>query len=133
MTGRERLWNVSDLIEEIKNVPQTYDTILGELKDDRTCQRVVRRKLNNSCKFGNVCKTVIPGTRFGKVLFYTIPKDYHILFYSSRFGSNVFYFYDFERLGMTKIFVKKCWLLKQRDWVKKFNLEFKQDEVMKWL
>jgi len=133
MTGRERLWDVDGLISEIKKIPQTYDTILGELRGDRTCQRVVRRKLNNSCKFGSVCKTVIPGTRFGKVLFYTIPKDYHILFYSSRFGSDVFYFYDFEKVGRSRIFVKKCWLLKQQGWVGKNNLEFKQDEVMKWL
>lgn len=133
MSGREKLWDIDGLINEIKNIPQTYDTILGELKKDLTCQKIVRRKLNNSCKFGRICKTTIPGTRFGKVLFYTIPKDYHILIYSTRFGSDVYYFNDFEKLSRTKIFVKKCWLLKSNEWVKKNNLEFKQDEVMKWL
>lgn len=133
MSGREKLWDVDRLINDIKSVPQTYDTILGDLKSDRTCQRIVRRKLNNSCKFGKLCKTTIPGTRFGKVLFYTVPKDYSILIYSTRFGSDVYYFYDFEMLGNTRIFVGKCWLLDGDKWVESRSLEFNQGSVLKCL
>lgn len=131
---REKLWNINKVVEDIKLFPQTYKTILKELSDDGTCQIILRRKLNNLIKEGIVCKATIPGTRFGKVIFYTFPKNYHILVEGTRVGSKVYCFYEFERLNKFYILVTKYWMLKDGRWNKYYrNKKFFGGNVLKWI
>lgn len=130
---REKLWNIDMVVDDIKKFPQTYNTILGELKDDGTCQQVLRRKMSNLCKNGMVCKAMIPGTRFGKIIFYVLPKDYHILVEGTRMGSVVYCFFKFEKLNNAYIFVNNLWALKNSEWVKIKNKKFFDGNVLKWI
>ena len=57
---RNKLHNIDILIDEIKEFPQTYKTILKELCTNGTCQTILRRKLNNLYKDGTLYKTSIP-------------------------------------------------------------------------
>jgi len=115
---RNKLWNIELVVKDIKQFPQTYTTILKSLCNDGTCQFILRRKLNILCREGKVCKTTIPGTRFGKVIFYTIPKQYSILIESDRIGSNVYCFFDSVYLSKFYLQIKPYWELKNGEWAK---------------
>ena len=78
------------LSRKLEDMPHTYKTLLGDFAEDKTMQFKIRRKMNNHVRYGFICKSNIPGTRFGQVIFYTIPKKYHILVVASRIGSEVF-------------------------------------------
>jgi len=132
---QKKLWDISLLVEEIKEFPQTYKTILKDCYGDGTCQTILRRKLNKLFKEGTVCKLSIPGTRFGEVLVYIIPKKYNILIESSRIGgSKVYCFFEYETLSRFYINVKECWELKGAKW-KKLSKEriFFEGNTLKWL
>ena len=118
----EKLREIYLVVEDIKKFPQTYNTILKDKCKDGTCQTILRRKLNKLCKEGVICKTSIPGTRFGKAIFYTFPKIYHVLVESSRIGSNVYCYFDFKRHGRYYIRINPYWELKKGRWVK-YNKE----------
>jgi len=131
---RERIWDISLVLKDIKEMPQTYNTILKELSNDGTCQIILRRKLNKLLKYGNVFKTTIPGTRFGKVIYYSMPKNYHILVEASRLGSNVFCFYEYEKIS--KFYIKVClyYNLEGYKWIKYKKIKtFFQGDVLKWI
>jgi len=130
---RNKLWNIDLVVKEIKQIPQTYDTILQEAINDGTCQTILRRKLNNLCKIGAVCKASIPGTRFGKAIFYSFPKKYHILVEASRTGSSVYYFFNYEKISKFYIVVPKCWNLKGKDWIPRYNKKFFDGNILKWI
>lgn len=131
---KERLGDINIILDEIKNFPQTYNTILGEFKDNGTFQTIIRRKLNNEIKNGRVCKTSIPGTRFGKAIFYSHPKKYNILVLGERIGSVVFCFFDYKRSGRYYIYITEYWKLEDGSWVK-YNERKKifEGNVLKWL
>jgi len=130
---REKLWNIDLVIDEIKEFPQTYKTILQDQSDDGTCQFMLRRKLNKICKDGIICKTSIPGTRFGKSIFYTLPKTYHILIMSGRIGSDVYCFFKYKKLSKYYIEVQQCWKLEKGIWKKKGTQKFFEGNVLKWI
>jgi len=130
---REKVYNIDLVIEEIKKFPQTYNTILQELKKDGTCQTILRRKLNRLCKDGAICKTSIPGTRFGKAIFFFNPKKYYILIEAGRMGSEVYCFFNYLRLGRYYIQLNKYWCLKEGFWnVGEQKIIF-EGNVLKWL
>ena len=132
---REKLWNISILVEEIREFPQTYKTILKELCNDGTYQTILRRKLNKLFKDGTICKSTIPGTRFGQAILYTIPKKYYIIVVADRIGgSKVYCFFKYEKLGKFYIKVIECWLLKKQNW-RKCNKEkvFFSGNTLKWI
>ena len=131
--GRQKLWNIEEVIKDINEFPQTYDTILGDNKSDGTCQFILRRKLNILCKEGKVCKGVIPGTRFGKVIFYSNPKKYHILIIGTRTGSEVFSFFEYKKISKFYIVVNKYWKLDGGTWIKGYNKRFFDGDVLKWM
>ena len=109
---KAKLWNIDLVVEDIKKFPQTYKTILKELSSDGTSQTILRRKLNRLIKSGIICKTTIPGTRFGKCIFYVIPKDYFILVEGTRKGSEVYIFFNYEKLSKFYIRLVKYWILR---------------------
>lgn len=131
---RKKLWNVELLVDDIKKFPQTYKTILKDLCDDGTCQTILRRKLNKLFKEGVVCKSSIPGTRFGQALLYTVPKEYSILVEASRIGGcKVFCFFKYEKLSRFYIEIEKCWELKNDRWKEIGNRKFFEGNILKWL
>lgn len=130
---REKLYNIDLIISEIKEFPQTYDTILGEAYNDGTCQAILRRKINILCKDGEIYKTTIPGTRFGKVIFYFLPKKYNILFEGGRTGTKVYIFFEYEKAGRYYIKIKPYWELENRQWIKKKEKIIFEGNVLKWL
>lgn len=130
---QEKIWNISLVVEDIRKFPQTYKTILKGLVNNGTYQTILRRKLNSLCKNGDVCKTNIPGTRFGKAIFYTFPKDYFILVEGTRTGSEVYCFFDFKKLSRYYIRVKKIWQLKDNCWYKYKNKTFFEGNVLKFI
>lgn len=131
---RERVWDITLVLKDINEMPQTYNTILKELSNDGTCQTILRRKLNKLLKQGMVFKTTIPGTRFGKVIYYSNSKKYHILVEASRTGSNVFCFNKYDKIS--KFYIKVCLYYKLEDgkWVEyKKSKTFFQGDVLKWI
>jgi len=129
---RNKLYNIELVVNDIKKSPQTYSTILQNLEKDGTCQMILRRKFSNLLKEGVICKMVIPGTRFGKNLFFTLPKEYQILVESSRFGSDIYYFFKFKKTKF-HIETEECWQLKENNWVRMFNKKFFNGDILKWL
>ena len=133
MNNREKLWDIDLVVKDIEKAPQTYNTILKELKDDGTCQLILRRKLNKLSKSGDVCKTNIPGTRFGKVIFYILPKKYHILVEAGRTGSNVYYFFKYKKISKFYILVENFYRLENGLWVKRYNKKLFSGNILKWI
>ena len=130
---QKKIWNIEIVVEEIKEVPQTYKTILKSLYYDMTSQVLLRRKMNTLCSDGVLCKTAIPGTRYGQSIFFYMPKKYQIIIEATRFGSDVYYFFEYEREGKLHIVVKECWKLKGSDWVKTKGRKFFEGSVLKWI
>ena len=131
---QKKLWNRDLLVEDIKKFPQTYKTILKDKCSDGTCQTILRRKLNKLFKEGIICKTSIPGTRFGQAILYALPKKYNILIEASRLGSNVFCFFEYEKVSRYYIKIKDCWKLKGSKWIKlkKEYIAF-EGNALKWI
>ena len=132
---RKKLWDINLVVEEIKAFPQTYKTVLQELYNDGTCQTILRRKLNKLFKAGTICKSSIPGTRFGQAIFYAIPKKYHILIESDRISAcKVYCFFTYEKMSRYYIKVKECWVLKKSKWEKiKKEKTFFDGNTLKWI
>jgi len=130
---REKVWNIMLVVQEIKDFPQTYNTILGKDRKDGTLQTILRRKLNKLCKEGTICRTTIPGTRFGKTVFYCLPKKYHILIEATRIGSSVYCFFDFEKLGRYYVKISPYWKLEKGNWNKKDEKIIFEGNVLKWI
>jgi hypothetical protein len=114
---RSDLWDISNIVEQLKDFPQTYKSMLGEMYNDTTCQVLLRRKLNILVNEGEIFKTAIPGTRFGIALFYTCPKSYYILVEAERIGVNIFCFQKYSKEGRFWLIVHKAWQLKNNMWV----------------
>lgn len=129
--GAEQVYDIALAIEEIKKFPQTYNTLLGNFWENGTFQTILRRKLNSLCKCGEVCKTTIPGTRYGKVIFYSIPKDYYVLVENERIGVNVFCFFKFERIGKFYMKVEKLWILDGVNWKETEGRTFFDGNILK--
>lgn len=130
---KNKVWNIDVVVEEIKNFPQTYDTILQHENSNGTLQTILRRKLNRLCMAGIICKTNIPGTRFGKAIFYCIPKEYHILVEAGRIGSEVYCFFKYEKISKFYIKLSEYWALRGGLWIKETDKTVFQGNVLKWL
>ena len=113
---QEKIWNIDLVINEIKDFPQTYKTILQHEYTNGTYKTILRRKMSRLCKSGIVYKTTIPGTRFGKAIFYALPKKYYILVEAGRLGSNVFIFFKYKKTSRYWLKVKESWKLKKGVW-----------------
>ena len=130
---RKKIHDISLVVKEIKEFPQTYNTILKEACKDGTCQYLLRKKLNKLCKAGVVCKTSIPGTRFGKAIFYFIPKKYFILVEADRIGSNVYCFFEYKKFSRYHIKVNIHWELIHGFWKKKKEKIIFSGNILKWI
>ena len=130
---KDKVYDINLVVEDIKKFQQTYDTILQHEKKNGTFQTILRRKLSNLCKDGDIFKTNIPGTRFGKIIFYHEPKKYHILVEGVRMGSNVFCFFKYDEVGKHYINIKNYWQLKGGLWVEGKDKMIFSGNVLNWL
>jgi len=130
---KSKIYDIQQVIEDIKESPQTYNTILQHHTVDKTLQTILRRKLNRLCKDGQICKTNIPGTRFGTVIFYYHPKKYEILIVAGRLGSDVYYFFDYKKHGNYYLFIENGWILKHKVWEEIDNITIFEGKILKWI
>jgi hypothetical protein len=131
---QNKIYNIDIVLDEIKEFPQTCGTILKGKLNNSTYETILRRKLNTLCNDGMVCKSLIPGTRFSRVIFYCLPKRYTILVENLRTGVEVFTFYDFIKEDDIMIKVSKYWKLKDTYW-EEYNTErtFLSGNILKWI
>jgi len=132
-TIKNKIYNINLLVDELKKIPGTYKSILGELCKDGTCNTILRRKLTKLQQIGTICKTIIPGTRFGKVLFYHPDKKYYILFESGRLQNNIYCIYGYNDLNKFYIELKKFSILRGKDWIKRNNKVISKGTILKWI
>ena len=128
---RKKLWQIELVVEDIKQFPQTYKTILGSMVDNGTCQIILRRKLNKLCKDGTIYKTSIPGTRFGQIIFYAIPKEYTIIIEADRAGSNVYCFFKSQLKSRYYLKISPCWRLTSEGWIERDEKIIFEGNVLK--
>jgi len=128
-----KLWNIHLIVDEIEAFPQTYDTILKEFRKNGTFQIILRRKLNNLCRNGMVCKMAIPGTRFGKALYFSLHKKYYFLVEANRTGTTVYAFYDYKQESKFYMSVDECWKLDNIEWRMVGRKVFFDGDVLKFL
>jgi len=119
MEVEEKIYNIAFVLDDIKHFPQTYNSILKNKKGNKTLEFILRRKLGVAFNEQRVCKTKIPGTRFGKVIFFCRNKKYNILVEAGRLGSNVYVFFESEKIKNNYLSVTKYWILEKELWVEK--------------
>lgn len=118
-----KVYQIELVVAELQHLPHTYETILSG-DTSKTKNFILRRKLNNLCKQGIICKSNIPGTRFGKCIFYLSEKKYYILVEAGRMKSEVFFFYKFKKLDKDHIKVDDYFYLDGNKWIRKHTKVF---------
>jgi len=132
MKVEDKIDNIEILIYEMTLFPHTYNTILYEFYKNGTLQFKLRRKLCKLLKYDIIRKSIIPGTRFGMVIYYIKDKKYIILIEKLRYGVNVYYFFTYKIVNKFFIELKHYWILKNNVW--EFSNEKKligEDNVLK--
>lgn len=131
---KHKISNIYLIVEDIKKFPQTYSTILRQPISNCTEGTILRRKLNRLLKEGFIQRTTIPGTRFGKAIFYHDEKDYYLLFVADRIeGSKSYCFFSFEKDGRYYMNVKDYWELTNDVWIPGHNIRFFEGNVLKFM
>ena len=130
---KDKIYNVDLLLIELKTCPGTYKSILGIMCNDGTCNIILRRKINRLHKSGVVCKTTIPGTRFGEVIFYHPEKKYNIIVESGRLKNDIYYFFKYVKLNNFFIQIEECYQLKNNTWEKELNKTLSKGNILKWI
>lgn len=121
ITIKEKVHDIDLVVEDIRQAPQTYSTILQDQAFNVTLLFILRRKLNSLCKKGVVMKSNIPGTRCGRVILYMLPKKYTIVVESSRVGVNVYYYFTSTKIDNYRIKITEYWELEDGDWKHRKN------------
>jgi len=132
-TIQEKVWNIHIVVEEIRQAPQTYETILKSELKRGALLNVLSRKLGKLVKDGVICKTTIPATRYSRIIYFIIPKKYFILFETSRFGCTVYYFYNYEKKQKFYITVGTYYELEHDRWEEKYGKSFFEGNVLKMI
>lgn len=130
---QSKIYDIRKILIDLQEFPQTYDTMLKECRNIGTYQTILRRKLNVLFRMGMVYKCQIPGTRFGKVLFFAKDKKYRILVEDLRIGVDVFYFFDFKPMTKKYIMVPKTYRLDGYDWKDVGQKVFFEGNVLKFI
>jgi len=131
---RNKIWNVDLILKDLIHSPQTYGSMLGCLANDGTCQVILRRKLNILCKEGRIFKTNIPGARFGRIIYYVMPKEYYIVIEADRIGSQVYYFKQFIKPSEFYIITQECYKLVSNNWeIINTERSFFEGNILKWI
>ena len=112
---REVIYDDNNIVDVIKQAPQTYNSMLKDFKDCGTFQVVLRRRVARLLKQDQIWKLRVPGTRFGLVLFCTPEHDYKMLIYNGLGKTRVFYMYDFTE-DEKDILLENYWELEGPNW-----------------
>jgi hypothetical protein len=113
----KKVWDINITLEELKKLPQTYETLLYGNKRS-SLNIILSRKLNNLCNEGEVYKAIIPGTRFGKTIFYVPNHEYNVVILANRTGQNDIYcFYEYTNMDRYRMVIQKYWELKDKQWI----------------
>jgi len=112
---RDFLSNDDNIVNVIKNQPQTYNTILSKYRNNGTFCQILRRRTARLIKEQRIWKIRIPGTRWGVVLFCIPNHDYRILSTFGHLDVNVYYMYEFEETK-TEIILKEFYKLNKNKW-----------------
>ena len=129
---QRKVWNIDLVVEDIKKFPQSYGTILGGKVENKTITTILRKKVSRLCSHGILCKTSIGGTVFGRAIFFTIPKKYHIVIEAGRMGSKAFCFFKCKR-DKKYIIVEECWELDEYKWNNIGKKVFFEGNILKWV
>jgi hypothetical protein len=122
------------LIKEIEIFPHSYKTLLGESVKNSTFNFILRRKLNILHKDGLIQKSIIPGTRFGEVLFYSLNKKYHIVIENDRIKNKIYCFFDYVNQSKFYIILEKFYILDYNQWIEKNEKKVLFDgDILKWI
>lgn len=117
---KKTIYDTFLLEEKIKNFPQTYKTLLSNNHcKNGTLQVILRRKLNILNKEGYIHKCIIPGTRFGEIIFYHPNKEYTILIEGDRTGVNIYCFFKFKKERKYYYVIKDYWEMEEYKWIRK--------------
>lgn len=127
------VWNIDKVLAIIQDAPQTYETILATESKNRTLWNILSRKLNNLVKEGKLHKCLIPATRYGHIMFFCLPKPYTLLFESTRFGCNIYYFFKYDKINKFYILVDTTHQLINGVWVRVGEKKFFKGNVLKML
>jgi hypothetical protein len=130
---RDSVCDREKILEAVRKMPQTYRSLLGTCITDGTAQLIVRNKVNQMLRDGDLCRASIPGTPFGKALFYILPKKYTILVEAGRTGSEVFCFVKYEHIGNLRIEAKECQQLTGSNWKMVGDKGFFEGNVLLWI
>jgi len=114
---RRVVYDDNNIVDYVKNSPQTYNSILQDFKDNGTMQVVLRRRISRLLKQNRLWKMRVPGTRFGLVLFCTPEHDYKMLTFDGLGKTRIFYMYNFEEDNKNFI-LENYWELKGPNWSK---------------
>ena len=76
----------------------------------------------------------VPGTRFGLVVYYTVPKDYTIVVIAERARApRVVVFFEFEQLTKFYMRIDEYWELGECCWKEKNDLTVFMGNVSAWI
>jgi len=123
---REMLSDDDNIVEEIKECPHTYYTLLKNHYDNGTYQQILRRRLKRLVKEDEIWKMRVPGTRFGLVLFSLPNHKYKILISQGLVNVRIFYMYEYSE-DDNDVILKKYWELKGTKW----NRWMYSDDILK--
>jgi hypothetical protein len=122
------------VVQKVKEFPQTKRTLLGEYVSDLSIDRSFTRKVSSAIEMGHMYKTTNFGSRFSKTVYYGLPKSYSILILSTRIGSTMYYFYDYEVLNEDKIKLTTYWELVKDGWNKVTEpTVIHSGQVLRWI
>lgn len=106
-----------NIINEIKQSPHTYNTILQDCKDNGTLRQILIRRLKSIVNEGIVWKLRVPGTRFGLALFCNPDFPYKIIISQELRSVKVYYTFEYSEDDL-HIILHKYWELLGPNWSK---------------
>ncbi len=122
---------MQELLIKMKSEPQTYRTILGELYGHNSHSICIRRKLNNEVIDGCVCKTLLPGTFFGSIMFYVPEKTYTLFFVNHLVKWVIYYCVTYVETALD-VLLESPYVLKGTSWVQLHkNIKVDKEDIKK--
>jgi len=107
--------NDDNIVKQIENAPQTYNSILGKLKNNGTMQMILRRRIKRLLNECAISKLRVPGTRFGLALFCIPDHDYKILVLHTLAKVRIFYMHKINE-DNSHVLLNNYWELEGPNW-----------------
>lgn len=127
------IWNFDNVIEMLKTFPQTQKSIMKNFYNQRnTYYNILNKKMNQSLECGEICHSIINGSRRGEKIYFILPKNYHIIIVNDRLENKI---YKFEDYSEHKLFIKmnNCFIYNTTHWKPIGEKSIVKQEILKWL